>query len=1098
MAELTKEQLAAVESRGKVIVSASAGSGKTFVMIEKLSRAIEDGADLDEVLAVTFTKKAAAQMKSKLRDSLIKRIGKADGDKKQRLKTQISKISSADISTIHSFCARLLRTHFYALGIDGGFDIMADEDPAASDLKERAIENVFDDGYARADGDFLRLVRRFYEKRSDRELKRQLLAAYSEIRNTAHYREALQNTQKLYTDEGFSEVCAELKELFAAEYSLIAEETREFKNSLPADAAPVWFKIADEMISAAEESAEREAFEPAAPFTVTKKPAEKSEFAELFDAFKKKESERYREVKKGLADYETERAAFFESGSTAVAFANLLLAFDAEYTRIKIEENKLDYNDLEHFTLRLLQDGEIKKSVNSKYKYIFVDEYQDVNPVQEEIISAMDGEVFLVGDIKQAIYGFRGSKSLFFAEKFNRMKDGGSALRLSGNFRSSAEVIEFVNRLFSQVMTERTYGFDYAGGSEMTALGGYPKDCGGADILLFGKDEKEEKERDVYSVIEDSRPAPCTREALTVLKLVEEELSKKRYDVKTGEYLPVQPGDICILVRKNTGQAGEIARALTAAGYAVAGVQEGNICRTPEVRQVLDILSLIDDAEQDIPLATALLSPLGGISEDEAARIRIAFKREGKISFRRCCALYVQTFRNDVAKKLNLFYRKLARLRELAQILTAEELIDTLIAGSGLEAAYSAGTGEKLKNVRRLAAEGAKIPLAAFLAKIKAAGYDIKAATPAPADSIKIMTMHAAKGLEFPVVILADICKQFKGPEDSALPFDDKYGFAPMAYDDENMTVQNTVLRKLIKLRAAREELKNELNLFYVACTRAMCRLHILVSAPPAYSLRGAAKAKSYAQTFDIAGFAPVEYGPAEEGERAEEVEAAAPAPSGLAEEILKRFMRPYAYAASVDLPVKSSASAIIKSMREDEPYFAENKLFVGEEETGAERGIAYHRFLELCDFALKSPEEVAEELKNFTRSGKMTAEQAELVDAAQLSEILNMPVFAGLEGAETYREREFLCRLKACDVMDTGAEDYVLLQGAIDLMARTDGGVRIIDYKYSKKSDESLIQTYSAQLRLYKKVVSVILHTPESDISTAIVNIYAKRQIIL
>ncbi len=1098
MAELTKEQLAAVESGGKVIVSASAGSGKTFVMIEKLTRAVENGADLDNVLAVTFTKKAAAQMKEKLRKSLVNRLAVAEGAAKNRLKTQISKIASADISTIHSFCARLLRTHFYAIGIDGVFDVMADEDPVASDLKTRALENLFDGRYESGDGDFLYLVKRFYAKRSDAALKKLVLSAYSKIRNVAHYREMLENTQKLYTEEGFWQVCNELGEFFAAEYNVLAEDVRAFKSILPPDADPAYKKLLGEMESALGTAAEQGIFLPLPPLTVSKKP--KNGGLEEYDGFRADIAEKYRGIKKGLGDEETERAAFFESGKTAAAFSSLLLAFDSEYSRIKLDENKLDYNDLEHLTLKLLRDESIKREINSKYRFVFVDEYQDVNPVQEEIISAMDGEVFLVGDIKQAIYGFRGSKSLFFAEKYNRMKGEGSALRLTGNFRSSAEVLSFVNDLFSDAMTEASYGFDYAQNSKMTASGGYPAGSGGADILVFGKEEKEEKERDVYSVIEDSRPAPYSRGGLAVLRLVEEELSKQRYDSDKKQFVDVQPGDICILVRKNAGQAEEIARALRDAGYSVSGAQENNICDLPEVRQIADILSLIDNAEQDIPLATALLSPLGGLSEDEAAQIRIALKREGKIPFRRCCELYALRGTDKIAKKLNAFYRNLTRLRDLSQILTAGELIDTLIANGGFEAAFSAGTGEKLKNVLRFAEEGQKLTLPAFLARLKADGYEIKATPTASSDSIKIMTMHAAKGLEFPVVILADICRRFTGREDDLMPFDDKYGFAPPSFSPEKMIKRSTVLKKLVKCRAEREDLKNELNLFYVACTRAMCRLHIMASEVPGYSARGALKAKCYAQIFDMNKFGPAAYEPAVREREGEAVEAMAAADAGLAEAVKRRFMQPYSHEGSVELPVKSSASAIIKSLRQEEPYYAENELFKEEQgETGAERGTAYHRFLELCNFGIKSAEGIAGEIENFTRCGKMTQEQADLIDAEQLSRILGMPVFAGLENAETYREREFLCRLKACDVLKgVSAEDYVLVQGAIDLMARTDGGVRIIDYKYSKKSDAQLIETYSAQLSLYKKAVSTILKVDESKISTAIVNIFACRQIIL
>lgn len=1113
MPELTNEQKAAVESRGKVIVSASAGSGKTFVMIEKLVRAIEGGADLDSVLAVTFTKKAAAQMKEKLRKVLIERIESAEWDRKTHIKSQLSKIPSANISTIHSLCSHLLRTYFYALGIDGGFDIMADEDPTASELKSRALDEIFDMGYDSDDKDFTHLLKCFSKKRSDYALRRLVLEGYSAVRTVAHYRELLENTEKLYTVEGFNGVCAELSGFYSQKYNALFEAVKRFEADFPETAnAATYNKIFNEMLSALYQSAQGGAFAPQIPLNTTKKPRDKEEdkdAGELFKAFKKEVSDKYSAVREGLSDEQTEFNHFMESGRTAVVYSRLLLQFDEVYARIKREENKLDYNDLEHLTLQLLQDENVRKEINSRYRYVFVDEYQDVNPVQEEIISSMGGEVFLVGDVKQAIYGFRGSKSLFFAQKYNRFEGGeGTALRLSSNFRSCKTVLDFVNDLFSEVMTEDVCGFNYRNNAEMHAGGAYPADCGSAGISVFGEDEEQEEEEKkrlpVYSVVADGRDTPHTKEGLAVLQLVERALSSQHYDLNKGCLVDTQPGDICILTRKNRGESTEgIVRALTDAGYPVAGAQEANICALPEVKQMLDILSLIDNAEQDVPLASAMLSPLGGFTEDELAAVRIAFKRERKLSFRTCVKLYAQNMRDLLAQKLNIFSQKLNTYRDFAEIMTAGELIDKILEDSGLEAEYSANGGAKLKNILRLAAEGPKLTLSAFLQRVKAGGYNISAPSSAPTDSIKIMTMHAAKGLEFPVVIIADVCRTFKGRDYSELPFDDEYGFAPKHFDTKNMLVRPTILRRLVKLRADREELKNELNLFYVACTRAMCKLYVLAEDIKEQSVLGCLDAKCYAQTFDMGKF-PVEK-LAQRGEieeQAREVTVLAEPDEGLVEAIERRFMKAYSHAASVELPVKSSASAILKSLKEDEPYFIEHTLFSGEGETGTERGTAYHRFLELCDFSAKDVYGVEKQLKNMLTEGLITPEQAELLDAARLSEILNMPVFDNLCGAKLYREREFLCRLKACDVLDTPAEDFILVQGAIDLMAVCGEGanrqVKIIDYKYSKKTDEQLIATYSKQLALYKKAVSVIMHLPEEKISTAIVNIYRRTQIIL
>ena len=355
-----------------------------------------------------------------------------------------------------------------------------------------------------------------------------------------------------------------------------------------------------------------------------------------------------------------------------------------------------------------------------------------------------------------------------------------------------------------------------------------------------------------------------------------------------------------------------IVRALLDEGYSVAGAQEANICNLPEVKQVLDILSLIDNAEQDLPLIAALLSPLGGLCEDELAAVRLAADGKSsapksRLSFRKCCEEY-RKLPGVISRKLNDFQEKLNKLRGLAGILNTGELVDELLENYGLESAYGAGGERKLKNVLRLVEEGATLPLAGFLEKIKAGGYNVSAPAPAPSDSIKIMSMHASKGLEFPVVIISDICRTFKGQDYEEVPFDEKYGFAPKFYDSENMLVSKTLLRRLVKARTDGEELKNELNLFYVACTRAMCKLHVLAEEVKEFSQTDAGEAKCYANLFDILKFNRSEVEPhAEIDKKQDGVIMYRPDPE-LVEKLESRFNLPYSYADSVDLPVKSSA----------------------------------------------------------------------------------------------------------------------------------------------------------------------------------------------
>lgn len=1099
--ELTGEQRKAIDCKGRVIVSASAGSGKTFVMIKRLVSAILNGADCENVLAVTFTKKAAGQMRDKLRIALIDAIKNSDSaEEKKKLKVQLTKLASANISTIHAFCAKLLRTYFYALGIDGTFDIISADDGEAKKLKNSAVDSLFERYYAEDNKHFKLLLKCYRKKRNDASLKYTLLDAYTKLRENARYKDILNSVQSVFTEEGFDKICGEINQLCSEKYLALKCAAEQFAKDFyhPNEQ---YKKILEDIIKNLENAEKSDIFAPQPPLTAMTKPRDKTEgekeAGEVFKTFKAKLTLRYKNVKEDVKDREYELDKFLKSGEIAVALSYVLMQLDAEYSALKADENKLDYNDLEHLTLKLLDDEVLRKEISSKFDLVFVDEYQDVNSVQEEIISKIGGDnVFLVGDIKQAIYGFRGSKPVYFKDKFEKYLVSGNALRLSHNFRSSDGVLKFVNSVFSTVMTEQSSGIDYSGQGVMLCGGGYPEGYGDVCIHVFGSEECEKSEPEVYSVKSGLAGVKHSREALAVLEIVKRELRSQHYDLKSGEMVDTQPSDICILTRKHNSNADEIARTLSDAGYSVIGAEDSNIFNRAEVRQMFDILSYLDNTEQDIPLATALLSPLGDFTCDDLARIKTGARLPDRPAFRDCCKKYATLHNDVITEKLKRFDKKVKRLRELAKVLSGAEIVDKILEGTGLEAVYSAGNGSKLRNVRRLAEEGEGVTVSAMLQKLKDGGYKIKLLSPVSEDSIKLMTMHSSKGLEFPIVIISDICATYKGMEGDSIAFDEKTGFAPKYYDFNEMTVYTPVSARLAKLKESREELRNEYNLFYVACTRAMCNLHIMAEEVKFYDPSQLCFANCYADMFDLSKYNLDFMENITDDTAKDGINIVSSADNGIKEIIESKFMREYVRADSVNLPVKSSASAILRLYSDEN--FKVCELFEGEGETGTERGEAYHRFLELCNFAVKDREGISGEIERFVSEGRLSPSQRELIDADELSAILAMPVFCGLEGRKTFREQEFLCRLPANVLFKTEADDAVLVQGAIDLLVKTDGGYQIVDYKYSHKDDDGLIHSYKRQLELYRNAVSQITGTEKDRISATIVNILKKRQINL
>ena len=1132
----TTEQIRAIKARGEVLVSASAGAGKTTVMISRLADILEDGASLDNVLAVTFTKKAAAQMKDKLRNELIKRLNGAVGEKRDNIRAQLGKINTADISTIHSFCARLIRTYFYVLKVDASFEVLTDGAEAAK-LRARAIDDVFDKLYAEKDADLYTLLETLRKKRSDKALKEMLLNAYDEVRQRPDYAEVLGGAcDGTYSQAGFDGVSCELGECLAQKYSVFVSAIDGFAESFnPPINRAGYMKVLDEMRDTLKGLiAGRVVYGAPSRLATSAKPRVKPEVAEedaAFSALCDSVKKRYKALNKDLESEETERERFIKSGAVAQAFVRVLKLFDEAYSGVKREEGKLDYCDLEHCALALLQgedcDGDVREGIRDKYKYVFVDEYQDVNPIQDAIISAVatGGDVFCVGDLKQAIYGFRGSSSQFFADKCAATSgEGKHYIVLPDNFRSAVGVIDFVNKLFVNVMKPPLCAFDYADGHAMRGGSRYAEGFDGvAEICLFdGETGGKRTAEGVYSVADGGVTAQSlTAEGVAVLQLVEEALNSQYYDPDKGRSVKTEAGDICVLTRKNANKSAQaIVRALSTK-YPVAGAAEMNICDRPEIKRLLDILSYLDNGEQDVPLVAALLSPIGNMTENELAAIRI-FGGTGKDApfFRNCVKAYRACGGGEIALKLDVFFSRVERLRTLAVSIGAARLIDEILNVDGFAAVFD--TESKLAAVRRLQKEaygsGGELYLAAFLARVRDGGYEIKAPAALASDCVRVMTMHASKGLEFPVVIVADIAVGFAGDERSDMPFVSGYGFAPRYYSGKDRVCRGTVLRRLNKMRGDREELRNEINLFYVACTRAKYALHVLTSRSDGYDPVAAAFAESYADLFDINSFDPrISAVQPQVGQSAYGVKRILDF-SRADEETLKALRGiseyVYPYGTGVELPVKSSASRLLSQLAEDDgnalPMFDEE--IMSGAGTGVESGIAYHRFLELCDFSVKDGAGIARQTEEWERAGLITAEQKSILKIDELKAILDMPAFAGICGREVYREREFVCRLPFAEYValqggagltEVRAEegDGVIVQGAIDLLVieRKDGvavGARIVDYKYTAHSEEYVKRKYAPQLALYRSVVCKIYGLAESAVGTTVINIRACRQI--
>ncbi|MBQ7913314.1 MAG: UvrD-helicase domain-containing protein [Clostridia bacterium] len=1161
----TEEQRAAIDARGKIIVSASAGSGKTTVMIERIIQLVLGGVGVDEILAVTFTKKAAAQMKEKLSKKLIEKINAEDTDGAQRdsLRAQLPKVGGADISTIHSFCARLIRSHFYLAGVDSAFRVIGGDDADGKALKNEALDDLLEEGYEAQDGEFFHLLSVYWRKKSDKALREIFLDVYDPLRSRADYLEYLEKSCA-YDERVFDGICADLyvrirekflyyREKIGGLLTFYFEENRRTKKTKKVKGelvetegdCPNQFALCDELsLWLKDLCAAPDYFAMLAvgkrKFTGNrggKKTEEQTKNTEILGFLKDRILDAYDGEFGKRLDRKTELERFLQSGKTAAALAKYLIKFDEKYAQLKAERGVLDYNDLEHKALALLKNEDVRAEMRKKYRFVFVDEYQDVNSVQDEIMSLVSGdELFLVGDMKQAIYGFRGSNSQLFGNKEKEFAAIGHPLKMSKNFRSADKVLDAVNAQFKLAMTEKTCGIRYVDEQMNKGNKKYPAGSGKVRVHFVGKEEKEREQTGlgVYSVRDNAQVEVGgeSRIATAIRRIIEEETHSDFFDVEAGEFRRVDYKDIAVLSRNKQGRIGETVAALAAAGLPVTTASSVNICEFAEIKTLIDILSLIDNAEQDVPLASALLSAMGGMSADELSVVRLAYHDMRREPFRKVCKRYAEEKTDGLAEKLRAFFAYYENIRTLSRVADAGEILLKILSETGMEARILAreNGSASLRRVQRFLEEATlpePLSVHAFLDRLRDLDYEILYSESGGENAVKVLTMHSSKGLEYPVVILDNLSAHFHAADHDEVIAEEKYGLAPRAFDEKKMCKSQTVLRRLCIVKQTESSIKDELNLYYVAMTRAKHTLHMLFEEK--LPIADVQCAKSFAEFTDFSVWE--EYFAQGGGELDLKTQERQPIvfhpDEELAQEIMGAFRWKYAHEGYENLPVKSSATRLIENTVVDEtPRVGfgaadmKNDLFDGEEYVadaegnGGERlsasdkelGIAYHAFLENFDFSLLFDENGAP-MSALNLENAIQEELAKGVDGyrllsvSKLQEILSNPIFKEVYGARIYKERQFLASLPVLDTyakrsdfdkskLSFGKGEEMIFQGAIDLMAVSADGVRIVDYKYSSRSAAYLRAHYKPQLDLYRLAAAKILGIDEGKVHCVIVNI--------
>lgn len=1093
---------------GNALVSASAGSGKTFVVIERIIRLIlEENVSVSEILAITFTKLAAGEMKDKLKEALTKKYVET---KDARLKKEIDLINTADISTIDAFCSKIVKKYFYLLGIDANFSVL--EESRKKILEKQAVDGLFERLYEEKNAEFLSLIPVFSHGRTDNGLKNAVkeLYLYSEAENGIDYvREktvfSYQNALELLTEE-YSPKIKSLAKKYVEEFSylgslFVCDEKR--KN---------YCDLMVELLNRLYQTDNYFEFFNNFVKTGLSLPSGKSKNLE-FQAELTKTVQEFRKSFKDVItvfniDVEEENEKLLNSLNLALSLIDLTKQYKMEFERLKAEENTADFNDVEKLCLSLLRREDISKEIKNEYKYVFVDEYQDVNAVQEEMISLITKDnAFLVGDSKQSIYAFRGCNPLYFKRKYDLYSNGsGAVISLDNNFRSSKSVINLVNDVFSNVMTEEFGGTNYFK-NPMIYGGGYESD-GLAQIHLIEKNEKQEvqlPERGVYSVMnatELKESEDVRDEVKLILNIVSNSLNQTYYDVKekdaTKRYKKVEFKDICILLRSigtgsNLGE--EIVSELIKNGVPVSSTVKKSISEYPEIKVIVNLISALVCAERDVPLATVMLN-LYNFSEDELYAIREQGGQPLKSTFYSC----VKNLSNkggDLAEKCKRFLAWFNEKRLIAEFLPVGEVLNSILQESGYLAKTVASPYGKarLKRIERFIAESVqgskKLRLNEFEEHVNSVLEDLTVSESSGDDTVKVMTMHASKGLEFPIVIVAGVSKRFNDTDSKkAVIKDRELGIAVKSFNDSDMTYSENSTRYLLKHKLKKVTAVEELRLFYVALTRAKYALHVTVSGElnetlDVYSVNKMSDFINKNNKFVSCESKFEDFKFVNEGEAVAGKEIT----KDLTDSIVNSLSYRYPFKNEITLPVKSSVSDVNKG--DDEEYFYTTKEFGS---SSAENGTAYHRFFQLIDFNDYNGEK---DLQKFVLQGDMDERQASFIDADKVGRILRFDLFKEIKDHALYKEYKFCHLVPACEVTGANSSEKVLIQGILDLVAIKDNQAILIDYKVSTVKDEKdLIKIYSTQMKFYKNAVESILGIKVKKV--ALVNVLKEKVIII
>ena len=897
----TGEQQRAIDARKKnLLVAAAAGSGKTAVLVERIIKMVLAGeCDVDELLVVTFTHAAAEEMQERIESALMKQMTEErDADKLARLDRQIVLLSGASITTIDSFCQSILRRNFSEIDLDPRFRVASEEELRL--MQQDVLEELFQQKYEEGNEEFLRFTDAFGgSERGDEALYGLVLRLYHFSQSQPFPQEWLQGLAVDFSPEAVTGL-SDTKWYDAATHEIrlgIQQALEEHGEAL---------RLTEELGADfyLENLQEDEALLQSIHSAL-----QANSWQELYHAFTLHDFGRLKTAPKGTEDavklpvkhlrdsykklVQSLRTKYFRQTEQELledlraaepsvrALVQITVEFLQAYAAAKHEKSLVDFSDMEHFALEILSAGGQRdeagkllpsptaEELQQKYKSVMVDEYQDTNGVQEAILQLVTRpekrNLFAVGDVKQSIYRFRLADPTLFLGKYHGYRgagDGYERIDLSKNFRSRPEVLSAINFIFAQVMVEGAMEIGYGKDEMLYAGASYPQSGGHTlqspvelDIIADDEEDASEETDESAEGTDEAELRGAAREAQLIAERLKEIKAGNTlvFDSSAGAYRPFRWRDAVVLMRSVKGTANEMLEVLRRNDIPAYASVDAGYFQEQEIRVMLALLTLLDNARQDIPLAAVMLSPIGGFTPKELAELRQAAMEEDLYTALHRAGNKESGLPQELSGHAARFAERLSGWRVLSRELSVPELIWQLYRDTGYYDYVGGLPGGLLKqaNLRMLVDRAAAYEETSFrglfrflrfVERMQDMDTDLAVARTLgeSEDVVRIMSIHKSKGLEFPVVFVASLGKKFN-LRDATVPMvliHRELGLGPYRVEQEEPLEYPTFARHALAHVIRQENKAEEMRILYVALTRARERLILVGSAGTLSQLR--------------------------------------------------------------------------------------------------------------------------------------------------------------------------------------------------------------------------------------------------------------------